>query len=666
VRLVSPRFEKKKDKEYKHAEQKRNKKLMFPGSRNLVIEVVSKEHGTYQDNVTKQIQSWAIIKHEQRPLAPSECTGIRTILERGGIEVAAPAEVGTLVLKRWDQVTLAVEYLKSSAWQVMDHPPDHVCLRIHDFVQRSADLYHDVTDTDLETGLGSDVWSHLRPFQRESVRLAVHQKHLMIADEMGSGKTLQGLACAWFHRDKGRCIVVCPSSLRHNWKSEALRWLPLDEKRIAVMRHGQDVKKLERTSESVRPWIIMVSYALVAKPEHAQVFRLLGFHTLILDESHYIKGYASKRALATVRLSRSAKVRIMLTGTPFNYPSELFHQIGVMDHTLFRRFFSDRECQTPVSPHDQSFANRYGKPECMFMRGRSHWSFKGFRHSEELHALLNTMMIRRRKRDILTQLPEKHRTRISLNPLPPRQEKEIKNLLDHAQQQTGGGSSFKYTECFRLTCKYKMPRVSEFLEDTMIPYLCQPDSDPGSDRRALVFCHHTQMREMLEACFGKHKISFFSIHQGVSIQERQVLQDQFQTTDRYQVAILSIKAAGTGLTLTRANMVVFTEILFGPDDMLQAEDRAHRISQTRDVEVIYLLQPNTTDDINFGLVCKKERESSYILGGTSAHLTSQYHRVTPGEKRSLDAICVQTRTKRSRSPSKAPQIRIVRSRKLPL
>lgn len=104
---------------------------------------------------------------------------------------------------------------------------------------------------------------------------------------------------------------------------------------------------------------------------------------------------------------------------------------------------------------------------------------------------------------------------------------------------------------------------------------------------------------------------------------RRYVQD-FQTTNNtYRVALLSITAAGVGLTLTAASTVVFSEILFGPDQHLQAEDRAHRIGQRSDVNIFYLIQPKTTDDINFGLIKKKERESSVMIDGTASAVTSR-------------------------------------------
>ena len=104
------------------------------------------------------------------------------------------------------------------------------------------------------------------------------------------------------------------------------------------------------------------------------------------------------------------------------------------------------------------------------------------------------------------------------------------------------------------------------------------------------------------------------------------------------MALLSITAAGTGLTLTAASTVVFTEILFGPDQHLQAEDRAHRIGQENQVNIFYLIEPKTTDDINFGLIRKKERESSRMLDGKPNMLSSRRIAVNEEDSKTISDL----------------------------
>ena len=122
----------------------------------------------------------------------------------------------------------------------------------------------------------------------------------------------------------------------------------------------------------------------------------------------------------------------------------------------------------------------------------------------------------------------------------------------------------------------------------------------------------------------EHEMSYFVINGETPALKRQEYADAFQTTHKYRVALLSVMAAGTGLTLTAARTVVFTEILFGPEQHLQAEDRVHRLGQKHQVNIFYLKSPNSTDDINFGLIRKKERESSLMLDGKANILKSQF------------------------------------------
>jgi SWI/SNF-related matrix-associated actin-dependent regulator 1 of chromatin subfamily A len=156
--------------------------------------------------------------------------------------------------------------------------------------------------------------------------------------------------------------------------------------------------------------------------------------------------------------------------------------------------------------------------------------------------------------------------------------------------------------------------------------------------KVLLFHHHKVYGEAISELLENNGIRFFCINQSTSTQKRIEYQDAFQSQtgaqtvhtdsssseeeipvkkEEYDVGLLSIKAAGAGLTLTAANNVVFTELLFGPDDMLQAEDRVHRIGQEKSVNIFYCIQEQSTDDINWGMMHKKNKTARQIIEGES-------------------------------------------------
>lgn len=505
---------------------------------------------------------------------------------------------------------------------------------------------------DMETKLGAELWHQvLRAFQKTAVIKAVRRKRYLIFDEMGCGKTLEGLCVAKYYEDLWPALVVCPSYLTPNWQREAMRWLKLEEKDIWRIRKSKDFALKKNQGRKFK--FMMISYALVSKPEIREKLEKL-FKVMILDESQYIKGIkGSKRAFHSVKLCQHAEVVTLLSGTPGNYLSDFFQQIKAVDASVYPQFFNFRTGEEPAG--ENYYANRYCKPVKIKFKQNVDWIFHGYEYQEEINALLNTMMVRRRKREVLSQLPEKIRCSLVLADLPAKQQKEIDALLEEEEKdetkEEQGGSFLKYSKSFHLTMEYKIPNVCNMVRAYIIKDLMKEDPN----MKVLIFMYHDMMRQALEELFTQENIPYFMINGSTSNVKRDQYQHEFQTTNKYRAAILSIKAAGAGLTLTKANVVVFTEILFGPDDMFQAEDRVHRISQEKDCHIIYLVQPKTVDDINWNLIKKKERESSLALDGHMTFIHSKRINPTAENFSSLTDCLQQQRAETQQKKSRERQ-----------
>jgi SWI/SNF-related matrix-associated actin-dependent regulator 1 of chromatin subfamily A len=460
------------------------------------------------------------------------------------------------------------------------------------------------------------LWSQLRPFQRTAVRFAVCRESVYIADEMGLGKTVEALAiCQFYKATRWPVLIICPSILVHTWKAEILKWLGLDEAAVLVVSSTKGVTSLDLTVHS----FVIVSYALTLRQP---VFTQLrsGFAVVILDEAHYVKSARSQRAKACLKLASQAKSRFLLSGTPFPYPRDLYNQLRFLAPDLYPKFFHFRPHGVASAKQSNYFAERYCNPTKTMFRGRPQWAFTGATHTQELSAILCLLMCRRKKLHVLPQLPDKHRSCVILKPLSVRNIKMLQTLL-HKSTAAGitatttdtddtNATRNTFMECFRQTCALKIPGVEQYIRSFVLPSLVN-DQQGG----ILLFVHHYQMKTAMEQLLTSKGISYCTLDGSTSKVQRALFEQQFQA-GAYAVAILSIKAAGTGLTLTHANLVIFTEILFNPSDMLQAEDRAHRIGQTNEVHIVYLMQPHSTDDINWGLIKKKERITSSIIDHT--------------------------------------------------
>jgi SNF2 family DNA or RNA helicase len=454
------------------------------------------------------------------------------------------------------------------------------------------------------------LWSKLRDFQKTCVHFGVARERVYIGDAMGSGKTLQAIATCKYFEDDWPVLIVCPSILRNTWKNELQKWIGAAEEDIYIVHSSKSLKKVTPAHK-----FLIVSYSLIAKTVVEAYLKKTNYQVVILDEAHYIKSPKSKRSKAAIRIVDTSKIRILLSGTPFSYPCEMYQQIKALHPCIYPGYFNYR-LGRPKPGEKLMFANRYCHPEKKWQGRISRWSLQGYDRSEELNAVLSTFMIRRRKETILPHLPKKVRSCMVLDPLKKKEYSEISELLKSEKSE----SRTSFMASFRLTCKYKIPHVLKFIKKYIVDDLLK--ADPSLC--VLIFSHHKLMREAVEDLLTKEKsVPFFSIYGGVSNEKRGEFEHDFQNTSKYRCGVLSIQAACTGLTLTRASVVVFTELLFGPDIMFQAEDRVHRISQTSNVNIFYLISPKTTDDINWGLIKKKERESSNILDGEVNHVVSQ-------------------------------------------
>jgi len=584
-----------------------------------------------------------------------------------------------------------IRHMEDAGWMIKDHVPFFVWKVVSESVQKPRLESHLVRDR-----VGPELWNILHPYQQVGVRFAAEKEHAYIADEMGTGKTLQSLvACKYFETD-WPVLVVCPSSLRYTWRTEIMQWLGLAESDVFVVKAGKALfapepppikaehqcspdawkiygkkvkaheKKLQayRKGPAIHHKFLIISYSLLAKQTIEQWLCQKRYRVSVLDECHYIKSLSSKRSRAAIKVTKPSKVRLLLSGTPFNYPSEMFQQIKVMDPTIYPWFFNFG-ANGAEEPGKYFYGLRYCKPHRIQFRNRDQWVFKGYDNHEELNAVFNTFMIRRRKHEILTQLPPKNRICITLDPLTTKQEQEIAKLLKEEKKEkrmdpseerkravTGGpvkvkGGPEKYMKSFRLANQYKIPHVIKFVKDHIIDDLMTE----CPTMKTLIFMHHNVMREALETCLNEKGMTFFVINGKTTPLKRDEYVQAFQNTDQYRVGLLSVTAAGVGLTLTAAQTVVFTEILFGPDQHLQAEDRAHRLGQQNDVNIFYLLEPKTTDDINFGMIRKKERESSTMLDGKANMLQTSRMTMPDAGERHLSRLLMPKKIKVSRVKS---------------
>lgn len=431
-------------------------------------------------------------------------------------------------------------------------------------------------------------------YQKAGITYAKTRKGTLIADEMGLGKTIQAIGIINADENLKKVLIVCPASLKINWKRELEKWL-VRSLTIRIV----DTKDTEITAD-----ISIVNYDILKKLEFLNEVE---FDLLVADECHYIKSCKAQRTKALLALK--GKKKVFLTGTPvMNRPIELVEPLKALG----------------VNLDFWAFAKKY----CNARKTRFGWDMKGASNLGELQEFLrSTCMIRRMKKDVLTELPDKIHQIIELpkngaTRLLAAEEKymkdyeEMKKALSEAKKKAKEQKDDKayndavgklrdvnrvaFTEISRLRHGTALAKVQYVVEHI------QGMVDEGIEK-VVLFAHHTDV--IANICEGLEKAGIKHVRfVGADSQEkRQQSIDAFQSDATVQVFIGSIAAAGVGITLTQSSNVVFAELDWTPAAMRQAEDRCHRLGQKNSVLVQHIVFDGSIDAMLAKTLIKKQQ-----------------------------------------------------------
>ncbi|XP_039462841.1 DNA annealing helicase and endonuclease ZRANB3 isoform X5 [Oreochromis aureus] len=268
------------------------------------------------------------------------------------------------------------------------------------------------------------------------------------------------------------------------------------------------------------------------------------------------------------------------------------------------------------------YAKKYCNAHYRYFGPRRQWDCRGASNLEELHQRLSQIMIRRLKADVLSQLPPKIRQRIPFD-LPKEAAKEALASFgewERLMKSQGSGvatTDNPFTEVMGLvTQMYKQTAIAKAgaVKDYIKMML------EAEQLKFLVFAHHLTMLQACTEAVIEAKAGYIRIDGSVPSSERIQLVHKFQSEPETRVAILSIQAAGQGLTFTAASHVVFAELYWNPGHIKQAEDRAHRIGQTSSVNVHYLIAKGTFDTVMWSMLNRKEKVTGSTLNGRKEYL----------------------------------------------
>lgn len=410
------------------------------------------------------------------------------------------------------------------------------------------------------------------PYQCAGIAYATNHTSTLIADEMGLGKTIQAIGTCNMLPDAVNILVVCPASLKINWQREWLKWDVFGRTvEIAISKFIPDSQ------------VVIVNYDILEKL--GEPLRRRNWDVLIADECHKCKNPKAKRTqfllgkYTWIPAERrwntdtepiNATRRLFLTGTPIvNRPVELWPMIRIMDPQGLGKYksqFEKRYCG--------AYAHRFG------------YDKSGATNLEELQQRLrSSFMIRRLKMDVLKELPAKRRQVQIL---------EIDGTDELVKRENKLYDDLKSANMKERTADFtELSAIRSALAEAKIPFVIEEIEDLLENvDKLVVFAHHHKVIEALQRKFAGIAVSVYG---ETGMVQRQLAVDQFQQDPNIKLFIGSIQAAGVGLTLTAAHTVLFAELDWVPGNVIQAEDRCHRIGQTEMVLVKYFVLNNSIE-----------------------------------------------------------------------
>ena len=457
----------------------------------------------------------------------------------------------------------------------------------------------DKTNWELPNGM-EDI---LRPYQITGYRWLCSLAHYgmggILADDMGLGKTLQTITYVLANPGT-RTLIVCPTSLAYNWQDEFSKFAPQIATQI-ISGTPQERADLMQQSTDVPVWI--TTYPLIRKD--VDLYKAQIFDACFIDEAQFIKNPTSLGAKAVKAVQ--AKHRFALTGTPIeNTLSELWSIFDFVMPGFFGRYRQFEEC--------------YEKPIL-----RDHDSVQ----MQKLRRKIRPFVLRRMKKEVLTELPDKIETR-RMAEMGAKQRKIYESYLARIQMElagdeenTPGGNRMQVLAALtrlRQICCHPATFASNYHGgsgklDLLMEQL--PDILEGG-HSVIVFSQFTSMLSIIAHELKQRNIPFFYLAGSTSAQERKREVKEF---NRGEVKVISLKAGGTGLNLTGADTVIHFDPWWNPAVEDQATDRAYRIGQKKKVQVIKYVMKDSIEEKIYELQKRKKQLSDQLIQAGESFVT---------------------------------------------
>jgi len=422
--------------------------------------------------------------------------------------------------------------------------------------------------------------------QKIAIEKLLANDKFILADDMGLGKTTSAVIASLESKAR-KLLIVCPASLKINWEREIRNYS--DGKVLIV-----EGSKWGSTFDFyIINYDIIKNYHTTDKSEDSDDYKLLvnaNFDLAIVDEAHYISNSTANRTRLLNDVLETIPKVWLLTGTPMtSRPINYFNLLKIVE--------------SPLALNWQSYVRRYCKGYQFNVGNRKVWNTSGASNLDELRERTKNLVLRRMKTDIL-DLPEKIVTPVFV-------ELTSKMYDEELEEFTRISTDKKNDETITVTLN-RLMKIRQLIAYEKIPYTCELiDKCLEQGKKVIVFTNFTMSLDMLHEKYKKVSVT---LDGRMNKDKRQENVDRFQTEDKIKVFIGNIKAAGVGITLTSAEVVIMNDLSFVPADHSQGEDRAYRYGQQNSVLVYYPVFENTVEKIIYNILKKKKGIIDQVMG----------------------------------------------------
>ena len=424
----------------------------------------------------------------------------------------------------------------------------------------------------------------------------------ILADDMGLGKTIQLLAVIQSYLEEENkpkpSIVVCPSSLSLNWKNEIDKFVP-SMKTLVI--HGNAEEREKQINNIKKYNLVITSYDLLKRDIELYKEKEYSFKYIIADEAQYIKNNNTQNSKVIKEIK--ADTRFALTGTPIeNSLSELW---SIFDFIMPGYLYSYRK-----------FKEVYEMP---IIKENDDWTMN------KLKMLIEPFILRRTKKEVLTELPDKTIS-VLHNEMQGEQQKIYMSYMANAKREVNEelkNNGFEKSQIkilallmrLRQICCHPSLFISNYTgESSKLNQCVEVVKDAVlSGHKILLFSGYSSMLEIIGKELEKQKIKFFKLTGQTKVGDRIKLVEEFNNNEEIKVFLISLKAGGTGLNLIGADMVIHYDPWWNLSAENQATDRTYRIGQKKNVQVYKLITKDSIEERIYELQEKKAQLAKTML-----------------------------------------------------